>query len=56
VIPVAIVGTYGYFTKMRVSFGEPVDLSEYHDKKIKSAMVEEVTQKIMVKVEEMING
>ena len=47
VVPVAIKTSYKLFSKITVSIGKTVDLSGYGDKKIKSDMLNEITENIM---------
>lgn len=53
VIPVAISGKYKFRSEIRIEFGEPMKLEEYRGVKITTAMMEEVTEKIMNRVQEM---
>lgn len=46
VIPVAIVGNYKLFHKLKVTYGPPVDLSEFKEKDVPDA-AEKATEKIM---------
>ncbi|MUT65503.1 1-acyl-sn-glycerol-3-phosphate acyltransferase [Paenibacillus sp. NEAU-GSW1] len=52
VVPVAIVGKYKPFSKMKVVYGKPVDLSAFiHDSS--PDMLERVTEAIMVRIREL---
>ncbi len=53
VIPVAISGKYKFRSEIRIEFGKPISLEEYGSGKITTAMMEEITEKIMGKVQEM---
>ncbi|MDD3395445.1 MAG: lysophospholipid acyltransferase family protein [Anaerotignum sp.] len=53
VIPVAISGNYKFRSEVRIEFGEPITLEEYRGAKITTAMMEEITEKIMGKVQGM---
>ncbi|NCC15044.1 MAG: 1-acyl-sn-glycerol-3-phosphate acyltransferase [Clostridia bacterium] len=53
VIPVAISGNYKFRSEVRIEFGEPITLEEYRGTKITTAMMEEITEKIMGKVQGM---
>ena len=53
VIPVAISGKYKFRGKITVSFGEPMWLEEYRDIRVTTEKLEEITGKIMTKVNEM---
>ncbi|WP_313528934.1 lysophospholipid acyltransferase family protein [Anaerotignum sp.] len=53
IIPVAISGKYKFRKEVRIEFGEPLTLEEYRGERINTAMMEEITEKIMGKVQEM---
>jgi 1-acyl-sn-glycerol-3-phosphate acyltransferase len=53
VIPVAISGEYRFRSEIRIEFGKPISLEEYRGGKITTAIMEEITEKIMGKVQEM---
>lgn len=53
VIPVAVSGKYKFRQEVRIEFGEPMSLEEYRGARISSDMMEEITEKIMGKVQEM---
>lgn len=53
VIPVAISGSYKFRSEVRIEFGEPISLEEYRGARVTTAMMEEITEKIMGKVQEM---
>lgn len=52
VIPVAIIGTYKLFQKMRVVYGPPVDLTEFKENGGPDA-AERATDKIMASIAEL---
>lgn len=52
VIPVAIIGTYQLFRKMRVVYGPPVDLTEFKENGGADA-AERATEKIMASIAEL---
>ncbi|MDU4696840.1 MAG: lysophospholipid acyltransferase family protein [Paenibacillus sp.] len=52
VIPVAIIGTYKMFQKMRVVYGPPVDLTEFKESGGPDA-AERATEKIMASIAEL---
>ena len=54
VLPIAIKTTYKLFSKITVDIGKPVDLTEYRGKKIKTELLNEITEKIMTEVGGMI--
>ena len=47
VVPAAIKTTYKLFSRITYNIGPPVDLSEFRDKKIKTAMLNDATEGIM---------
>lgn len=53
VIPVTISGNYKFRSEVRIEFGEPMMLEEYRGLKINTELMEEITEKIMGKVQEM---
>ena len=53
VIPVAISGKYKFRGKITVSFGEPMGPEDYRDIRVTTEKLEEITGKIMTKVNEM---
>jgi len=54
VVPVAINTTYKPFSRISVNVGKPADLSGYRDKKLKSDMLNEITENIMNEVERLM--
>lgn len=52
VIPVAIIGNYQWFRKMRVVYGPPIDLTEFKERGGPDA-AELATAKIMATIEEL---
>lgn len=46
VIPVAIIGNYRLFRKMKIVYGEPIDLSQFRGEST-SDQIQQVTDKIM---------
>lgn len=53
VIPVAIVGSYKWFRRMRIYYGPPVDLDEYRDNG-SSESLELATERIMTEIRSMV--
>ncbi len=53
VIPVTISGTYKFRSEVRIEFGAPMMLEEYRGLRITTALMEEITEKIMERVREM---
>lgn len=54
VIPVGIVGSYRIFTKMKVVYGKPVDLSEFAEDG-SSLALEQATAKIMAAIQTILH-
>ena len=52
VIPVAIIGNYKPFRKMKIVYGPPVDLSEFRDDP-SSEGLERATERIMASIKEL---
>lgn len=52
VIPCAIIGPYKKFSKVKVVYGKPIDLSEYRENR---AGAEEVTAVIMGEIQKLID-
>ncbi|MFF2090133.1 lysophospholipid acyltransferase family protein [Paenibacillus sp. NPDC058174] len=53
VVPVAIIGSYKPFRKMKIIYGKPVDLTAFIDDSSPD-MLERVTEAIMVRIRQMI--
>lgn len=53
VIPIAISGQYKFRKKVRIQFGEPITLEEYRNTRVTTEVLEEITNVIMGRVEEM---
>jgi 1-acyl-sn-glycerol-3-phosphate acyltransferase len=53
IIPVAIIGEYRLFRKMKIRYGQPIDISEIIQDQ-SSDMLEKVTEKIMASIREMV--
>ncbi len=54
VIPVAISGSHKPFSRLFVSYGEPLTLDEYRGKKLDNESLKEIADLIMSKINEMI--
>jgi 1-acyl-sn-glycerol-3-phosphate acyltransferase len=50
VVPVGIEGDYKLFSKITINIGEPVDFSEYKEKRIRTPELNELTEEIMKRV------
>lgn len=53
VIPVAIIGKYGIFRKMRIKYGKPIDMSDFIQDS-SSDTLERVTETIMINIRKMV--
>lgn len=53
VVPVAIVGTYKPFTRLKVKFGQPFDFTEYKKDKMSSEDYYEISQIVMKKIAQL---
>lgn len=61
VIPIACVGTsrfipWGWFGSLEVRIGQPMDLNEYRDQKISSALLDEVSGRIMNEIDILLRN
>ena len=52
VVPCAIIGPYKAFKRVKVVYGEPIDMQPYRERK---ASADEVTQVIMDHIQQLIN-
>ena len=52
VVPCAIIGPYKPFKKLKVVFGEPIDISPYRERK---ASADEVTDVIMEHISQLLD-
>lgn len=60
VVPVACIGTgrffpVGWFSPLKVKVGKPLKLEQYQDKKVTSAVLEEVSAIIMREIESLLS-
>lgn len=53
IIPVAITGTRGFIGQVRISFGRPLVFPEHRGTKPSRAVLEEISDLIMTRIEEM---
>ena len=53
VVPVAISGTYKPFSKLKISFGEPIMLEEYRGKRLDTETLGEITDIVMGEITKM---
>jgi 1-acyl-sn-glycerol-3-phosphate acyltransferase len=54
VVPVAIVGSFAPFAKIKIIFGTPLDLSAYRDQKGSKETLAEITSLIMTSIQKLI--
>lgn len=47
IVPVHIQGDFGFRKKIKMTFGEPIDLKEYYGKKLKSEEISKISKKVM---------
>lgn len=47
VLPVAVITNYKIFSKVKIIYGEPIDMSMYYNNKVKSDRYQEIADKIM---------
>lgn len=55
VIPVAIIGSWMPFSRMRVVYGHPIDFSAYRDVKLTSVLVGEVSSQFMQEIQKLLD-
>ena len=53
IVPVKIESTYRFFSRITVTFGNPISMDEHKDKKIKSDLLNEITQQLMISINEL---
>lgn len=53
VLPVAIISSYKFFKKTRIIIGNPIELTEYYDKKLHNEDYLKVSMDIMNKINEL---
>lgn len=53
IIPVGIKGSFKPFTKITYTYGKPIDLSEYKDKKDDKETLEKITEEVFQKILEL---
>lgn len=61
VVPIACIGTrkilpVGWFKPLVVRIGEPVDIEEFRDQKVNSALMDAVSQKIMNEINALLTN
>lgn len=57
VIPVGVSGNYNkLFSTITVNIGKPISMEEYKGQKVKTELLEEITEKIMVEVEKLVEN
>lgn len=53
IVPVKISSDYKLFSRVSVRIGQPISLESYKNQKIKTGMLNEITENIMEKIKEM---
>ncbi len=48
ILPIGIEGSYKPFSRLTVNIGKPIDLSEYFDKKLTSAQLQDITDTLLM--------
>lgn len=54
VIPVAVMGNYKPFSKVKIVIGKPMDLSDYYGKKIHTDEYQRLSQEVLNTIRELI--
>ena len=49
IVPVAICGKYGFWRRLTIRIGEPLELSEYYGRKLSPAELQEITDHVLMK-------
>jgi 1-acyl-sn-glycerol-3-phosphate acyltransferase len=47
IVPIGIVSNYKFFSKVRIHIGKPINLDKYNGKKLKTALLQEITENTM---------
>ena len=53
VVPVAISGNFRLFSKIKIHYGKPLYLEQYRGKRVNNETLEEITEEIMQKINEL---
>ena len=53
VVPVAIISSYKFFRRTKVIIGKPIELIEYHDRKLHNEDYLKISLDIMSKINEL---
>ena len=53
IIPIGINSDYKLFSKLRITFGEPISLSEYSGKKLLSEEMDVLAQQVLAKIKQL---
>lgn len=56
VIPIAIIGNYKLFSKIKIIIDKPIDLSSYYSQKISTEEYQQLSQNILNHIKELIDG
>jgi len=55
IIPVAIVGDYKPFSKIKIIIDKPIDLSHYYDQKISTEEYQQLSQNVLNHIKKIMN-
>ena len=55
-VPVAVSCTYKWFSRLRIKIGAPVNLEEYAGRKVKTELLNEITEKTVAAITELLQG
>jgi len=55
IIPVAIVGNYKPFSKIKIIIDKPIDLSHYYDQKISTEEYQQLSQNVLNHIKKIMN-
>lgn len=53
-VPVAVIGRYGFWSGIKVVYGKPVDLSDFYGQKSNKEVLQAATERIMHAIDELI--
>ena len=53
VIPVAVSGTYKFFSDVYINYGKPVSMEEYQGVRLNTSLLNEITDRIMNEIEKL---
>ncbi|MDR1001005.1 MAG: 1-acyl-sn-glycerol-3-phosphate acyltransferase [Clostridiales bacterium] len=47
IVPVGVVSSYKFFTRVRIRIGKPINLEKYKGQRLKTALLQEITENTM---------